>query len=482
MKRAVTLAAMFATACTTMEPKYSRPDPAIPSSWPISDPYLVQAEVGLPVLTYQQVFQDRRLQSLIALALANNRNLMAAAADIAAAREQYNIQRAQLVPSVDAGAGAIATGKGGEVGGSYNLAISVPSYELDFFGRIRSLTHVQLERFLATEAGARAARLTLVSDVANAWLHYAADESLRGIAEQTATAARRSVDLTRLRLNGGIAPRTDLEQAIQTLSNAQADVARERTQVAQDLNALQLLVGTPIAPTMLSNSIDDAFAKIVPVPAGLDSYVLLRRPDVVQAEYNLRSANAQIGAARAALFPKITLTGLLGFASTALVRLFTGGAFGWNAGANATYTIFQGGAGHSNVRLSQAQRNAAIATYQNSVQTAFREVADALARRATINDEISARARQRAATADTYKLTKDRYIAGIDPYLNVLSAEQSYYGAQQAVVQIKLTAALNLVTTYQVIGGDVLLQQTPVCQALPGDQTTAATSPFCTVG
>lgn len=483
MKRATALIALLASACTTLEPKLGRPDPAIPASWPVGSPYVTQAESGLPAVTYKEIFTDPRLQTLIAQALANNRDLMIAASNIAAAREQYNIQRAQLLPIVNANAGATATGNGkGDVGASYNAGISVPSYELDLFGRIRSLTHAQLEHFLGTEAGARATRLTLVSDVANAWLQYAADESLRAIAEQTATAAQKSVDITRLRLNGGIAPRTDLEQAIQTLSTAQADLARQRTQVAQDLNALQLLVGIPIAPALLSNSIDDAFGKIVPVPAGLDSYVLLRRPDVVQAEYNLRSANAQIGAARAALFPKITLTGLLGFASSALVKLFTGGAFGWSAGADATYTIFQGGAGHANVRLSEAQRNAAVATYQETIQTAFREVSDALARRGTINDEISARARQQAATADTFKLTQDRYVAGIDPYLNVLSAEQSYYTAQQAAVAIKLTAAQNLVTTYQVIGGDVLLSQTPVCQTLPGDQTTTATSPLCTVG
>lgn len=483
MKRFAAVIALLTTACSTMEPKYVRPDPAIPPSWPIGDPYLAQAEVGLPVLTYQQVFQDPRLQHLIVQAVGNNRNLMTAAANIEAAREQYNIQRAQLLPTVDASAGATVSGNGkGDVGAKYNAGLGVPSFELDLFGRIRSLTHVQLARYLATEAGARETRLVLVSQVAAAWLNYAADSSLRLIAEQTAAAAQKSVQLTRLRLNGGIAPRTDVEQAVQTLSVAQADVARQRTLVAQDLNALQLLVGSPIDPKLLSGSIDDAFGKIVPVPAGLDSYVLLRRPDVIQAEYELRAANAQIGAARAALFPRITLTGLLGFASSALVNLFTGGAFGWSAGADASYTIFQGGAGHANVRLSEAQRNAAIATYQGAIQTAFREVSDALARRGTINEEIGARERQQAATADTYILTEDRYRAGIDPFLNVLSAQQSYYNAQQAMVQVKLTAAQNLVTTYEMIGGDVLQQATPVCATLPGDRSTTPTSSFCSAG
>jgi len=477
MRRAAALIALLATACTTMEPKYARPSPAILASWPAGDPYLAQAELGLPVLTYYQVFQDPRLQALIGQALANNRDLMVAASNIAAAREQFRIQRAQQLPTVNAGAGATITGDND----NYNVGLQVPNFELDLFGRVRSLTHVQLERYLATEAGARATRLSLVAAVASAWLDHAADSSLRLIAEQTAASAQKSVNLTSIRLRGGVAPRTDLSQAEQILSQAQADLARQRTAVAQDVNALQLLVGAPIDPRLLSASIDDAFGKIAPVPTGLDSYVLLRRPDVVEAEYQLRAANAQIGAARAALFPRITLTGLLGFASSALAKLFTGGAFGWSAGADATYTIFQSDAGHANVRLSEAQRNAAVATYQKTIQTAFREVADALARRGTINDEIAARQRQQAATADTYVLTEARYRAGIDPFLTVLDAQRSYYAAQQQMVQTKLTAAQNIVTLYQSIGGDSLLQTTPVCQPLPGDaiKAGAASAPEC---
>jgi outer membrane protein, multidrug efflux system len=484
VKRFAALIALLATACSTMEPAYVRPDPAIPTSWPVGDPYLAQAEVGLPVLTYQQVFQDPRLQTLVAQALANNRDLMVAASNIAAAREQFRIQRAQQLPTVNAGAGVTVTGdKDDTASANYQAGVSVPNFELDLFGRVRSLTHVQLQRYLATEAGARATRLSLVAAVASAWLDHAADSSLRLIADQTSASAGKSVRLTRLRLEGGVAPRTDLRQAEQILSQAQADLARQRTAVAQDINALQLLVGGPIDPTLLAPSIDDAFGRIAPVPAGLDSYVLLRRPDVVQAEYELRAANAQIGAARAALFPRITLTGLLGFASSALAKLFTGGALGWSAGADATYTIFQSGAGHANVRLSQAERDAAVATYQRTVQTAFREVADALARRGTINDEIGARERQQAATADTYVLTEARYREGIDPFLAVLDAQRSYYSAQQQMVQTKLAAAHNLVTLYQSIGGDSQLARTPVCQPLPGDSAaTAAAAPQCTAG
>jgi len=480
MRRAGALLALLASACS-MEPTYVRPNPAIPTSWPIGDPYLAQAEAGLPVLSYSQVFQDPRLQSLIAQALSNNRDLMIAASNIAAAREQYHIQRAQLLPTVNAVTGVSASGeKSGGVDANYTAGVQVPSFEVDLFGRVRSLTHVQLQRYLSTEAGARATRLTLVADIANAWLNEAADSSLRLIAEQTVASAQKSVQLTKLRLAGGVAPRTDLDQAQQILAVAQADVARQRTAVAQDVNALQLLVGAPIDPKLLAGSIDEAFGTIAPVPAGLDSYVLLRRPEVMEAEYQLRAANAQIGAARAALFPRITLTGLLGVATGAVGSLFTGGAFGWTAGANAAYTIFQGGAGHANVRLSAAQRNAAVASYQKAIQSAFRDVSDALARRGTMNDEIAARERNQAAAADNYTLTEARYRAGIDPFLTVLVAQRSLYTSQQQMVQTKLIAAQNIVDTYQAIGGDTLLQTTPVCQPLPGDNAVAVpTAPQC---
>jgi multidrug efflux system outer membrane protein len=473
MKRAIAMIALLATGCATMEPAYVRPDPAVPPSWPVGDPYLIQSEIGLPALTYSQVFQDPRLQTLVAQGLINNRDLMVAASNIAAAREQYRIQRANQLPTLDANAGVTASGdKSDSVSAQYQAGVSVPNFELDLFGRLRSLTKVQFERYLATEAGARATRLTLVSDIASAWLTQAADQSLLLIAKETATSAEKSVKLTRLRLEGGVAPRTDLSQAEQIEAQAQADLARQRTAIAQDVNALQLLVGAPIDPRLLAGSIDEAFGSITPVPAGLDSYVLLRRPDVVQAEYDLRAANAQIGAARAALLPKITLTGLLGFASTALTSLFT--SVGWSVGADAAYTIFQSGAGHANLRLSKAQRDAAIATYQKTIQTAFREVADALARRGTINDEIAARQRQQVATADTYTLTEARYRAGIDPFLTVLDAQRSYYSSQQLLVQTKLTAAQNIVDLYQAIGGDTLLQTAPVCQPLPDESSASS--------
>jgi multidrug efflux system outer membrane protein len=475
MRRSAALLALLAAGCASMEPRYLRPDPAIPASWPAGDAYLRQSEAALPAVTYVQIFQDPRLQALIGQALVNNRDLAAAAANIAAAREQYRIQRASQLPQIDASAGVTATGdeESSGVDARYTAGVGVTNFELDLFGRLRSLSNVQLNRYFATEAGARATRLALVGDVADAWLTHAADSSLLLIARETATRAEKCVRLTRARLEGGIAPRTDLRQAELVLTQAQADLAQLRTAVAQDVNLLQLLVGAPIDPRLLSGSIDEATGKIAALPPGVDSYVLLRRPDVVEAEYQLRAANAQIGAARAALFPRITLTGLLGLASSALSSLFTGGALAWSAGADATYTIFQAGAGRANVRLTEAQRNAAVANYQRTVQTAFREVADALARQGTINDEISARQRQKAAAADTYLLTEARYDAGIDNFLASLDAQRSYYSAQRALVQTKLAAAQNLVDVYRALGGDPLLQATPVCQPLPSDSSAS---------
>jgi multidrug efflux system outer membrane protein len=465
--KAVLALALVATGCTSLQPAYVRPDSAIPPSWPTGDPYLRQSEATLPAVTYRDIFRDPRLQQLIEQALVNNRDLAVAAANIAAAREQVRIQRASQFPQVDASAGASATSRSTtnadgstsrDITTSYNLGVS-PSFEIDLFGRLRSLTDVERNRLFATESASRAVRLALVADIATAWLTYAADASLLSIAEDTVTSAEKSVRLTRLRLEGGIAPRTDLRQSEQILEGAKADAADQRTALAQDVNLLQFLVGAPVDRTLLPASIDEAAPKVAELPAGLSSYVLLRRPDVVQAEYQLRAANAQIGVARAELFPRISLTGLLGFASSALTSLISGAAFQATVGADASYTIFNAGAGRANVRLTEAQRQAALASYQRTIQQAFREVADALARRGTTGELIRAREAQRAAASDTYLLTEARYRNGVENFLASLDAQRSYYSAQRTLVGARLTAATNLVDLYEALGGDSLLAQ-----------------------
>jgi multidrug efflux system outer membrane protein len=468
------LAATSLTACS-LAPHYVRPELPVPSSWPVGDAYLQQSEATLPTVSYTDVFRDTRLQSLIVQALANNRDLRVAAANIAAARAQYHIQRAELLPEVDASAGyrfvhnpSTSTGSGGSGstttgrnGNSFTADIGITSFEIDLFGRVRSLTSAAQDRYFGTEVAARTTRLTLVGDIATTWLTYASDKSLLKIAQDTAASAQRSVSLTKARLDGGIAPRTDLDQASSVLQTALSDVAQQTTAVAQDVNALQLLVGAPIDAALLPASIDEAAPTVAELPAGLDSRVLLRRPDVLQAEYELRATNAEIGAARAQLFPRVTLTALLGFASSALTNLFTGGAFNYSVAPSASYPIFRAGAGKATVAQSEAQRDAALATYEKAIQTAFREVADGLARRGTIADQERAQRALTAAASDNYKLSDARYRGGIDTFLNSLDAQRSLYSARRSLVATELTKAANLVTLYRTLGGDSQLEPAP---------------------
>ncbi|NIJ22447.1 multidrug efflux system outer membrane protein [Sphingomonas naasensis] len=462
--------AALALAGCSMEPKYIQPAAPVPPGWPVGDAYLRQSEAALPAVTYRDIFRDARLQKLIEQALTENRDLRLAAANIRAAREQYRIQRADRLPDVSAGAGATVSGgqssnsaasSGSDPRTRFTADVGITGFELDLFGRVASLTRAEQNRYFATEAGARATYLTLVGDIASAWLTYAADASLLQIAQDTAANAGNSVRLTRARLQGGIAPRTDLRQAEQVLEGARADLAEQRTALAQDINALQLLVGAPIDPALLPKSLDEAAPTIAELPAGVDSGVLLRRPDVVQAEYQLRAANAEIGAARAALFPRISLTGLLGLASNALTGLFSGSGFNWSAGGDASYSIFNAGAGKANVRLSEAQRDAAVASYERAIQSAFREVADALARRGTITEQLRATQAQESAAADTFRLAEARYRGGIDTFLSSLDAQRSLYSARRTLVNTRLVQASNLVTLYRTLGGDSLLQATP---------------------
>ena len=463
--RIVLMLGLAALSGCTMAPKYATPAMPVPPTWPAGDAYLKQSEAALPSYSYRDVFADPRLRTVLDQALANNQDVKAALANIESARAQYRIQRAELFPGLDATASyrrskgatvtsgtAVATGSGER--NSFTAQGTVASWELDIFGRIQSLTGAARDRYLASEAAARATRLTLVSDVAEAWVAYGLDNSLLQIARSTADAARESVRLTQRRLDGGVAPRSDLRQAQIILETAQADVASQTTQVAQDLNALQLLVGAPVDPAMLPATVEDAGAQLREVPAGLDSTILLRRPDVIEAEYQLKAANAEIGAARAALFPKITLTGVLGFASDALSSLFDHGNFIWQAGGNASYSIFSGGAARAGVAQSEAQRDAALAAYRKSVQSAFADVADTLARRGTIDAQLRATQAGREAAADNLHLADLRYRGGVDSYLNDLTARQSLYSAERTLANTRQQRASNLIALYRSLGGD----------------------------
>lgn len=460
----------------TMAPTYTAPALPVPASWPTGDAYLARNEAALPVMGYHQAFADPRLLETIEQALANNRDLRIAAANIRSARAQYRIQRAGQLPQVEVAAGGARfdNGSSGQAnagantsGARYSADIGINAFEIDLFGRLDSLSDAALARYFGTEAAARAVRLTLIGDIADAWLTYAADASLLKLAEDTATNARAQVQLTRLRLDGGIAPRTDLRQAEQILATAEADIAAQKTALAQDANALQLLVGAPVAAGLLPRSLDDASEAVRVVPAGLDSTILLRRPDVIQAEYALRAANAEIGAARAALFPRITLTGLAGLASTALSALFTGAAFNYSAGADVRYSLFAGGAARAGVAQTQAERDAALAGYERAIQAAFRDVADALARRGTITEQLRANRAFVDAAEDAYGLADLRYRGGVDSFLASLDAQRATYQARRTLLASQLVEASNRVALYRALGAEAADDRDSAARPVP---------------
>jgi multidrug efflux system outer membrane protein len=467
MRRALGIVAMAgALAGCTLEPAYVRPTPATPAAWPVGAAYPPASQAPPPSLSYRDIFRDPRLQALIASALSNNQDLQAALANVRIARAQYRVQRAQLLPTIDGAASAGESRSRTQAAGaanhrqvdrSFDADVGFSAFELDLFGRLRSLSHAAQEQYLASEAAERTARLTIVAEVANAYLTLAADRSLLAVAVETETSAAKSVDLTRARLTGGVAPRSDLRQAETVLNQARSDRANLTTLVAQDRNALDLLVGGPTPDAELPASIESIDGLLGEAPAGLDSRILLRRPDVAQAEYQLRAANAEIGAARAAFFPTISLTALAGVASPALSALFKGESFVWSGQAAAAQTLFDGGANRGNLAAAKARRDLAVAQYQKVIQTAFREVADALARRGTINDQIAAQTALEAAASDNYDLANARYKEGIDPFLNALDAQRTLYGARQTLAATRLIRANNLVTLYRSLGCDMLV-------------------------
>ena len=450
-RRLAAALAMTALAGCSLAPAYQRPAAPVPPAFPQGNAYPLPAAGALPSLSYRDLFRDARLQALIAQAFANNRDLRIAAANLAAARAQVRVTRAAQFPEVDSSASA--TYRRGQ-GTSLALQGGVSSFELDLFGRLANATAAQRERALASQSDARTVRIGLVADLTNAWVDYAADNDLMVIAQDTVAAATREVELTRLRLEGGIAPRTDLRQAEQVLATAQQDVALQKAALAQDENLIRLLVGASFDTALLPQGlaqIDGEFAALAP---GTSSEVLLRRPDVEQAEHQLKAANADIGVARAELFPRISLTGLLGLASSALSSLFTGGAFTATAGADASYSIFNAGGRRANVAVSEAQRNAALATYEKAIQTAFREVSDVLAVRGTIGDRLQAAHANTEAAADTAGLTDLRYRGGIESFLANLDAQRSLYAARRQEVAVRAAMLQNMVELYRAVGAD----------------------------
>jgi len=454
------LASTLLAGCT-LEPAYLRPTPPVPTAWPTGPAYAAPTDVA--VADWRDVFLDPKLRAVIDQTLANNRDLRVAVAQIQASRAQYRVQRADLLPKINASIGA-STGReytglppsfGGEYENAtaYSTSVGTTSYEVDLFGRVRSLTKAALQAYLATDEAKRSTQISLIAEAASDYLTYGADASLLQVSKATVASAQANFDLAKRRLAGGVASQLDVSSAETILDQAQDDVARYTTQVAQDKNALDLVVGAPVAPENLPTGVDDPATRLGEAAGALDSGVLLRRPDVLEAEHTLRGANADIGAARAAFFPSIALTASGGTESASLSNLFSRGAGVWNFAPTITLPIFAGGANKANLDYAKAEDRIDVAQYEKAIQTAFREVADALAQRGTITERLRAQRAQVAAAAQSLRLAEALYARGSDSYLDVLTAQRTLYSAQQSLIAVQLIAQTNTVTLYKVLGG-----------------------------
>jgi len=392
--------------------------------------------------------------------LANNRDLRIAALNIEAARAQYRIQRADRFPTVSGDASQTVTRTPGDLTSSGEPAISRQykvglgvAWEIDLFGRIKSLQDQALENYLATAEARRATQVALVAEVANAWLALAADRALLDLAQRTYDTQTQSLELTRKSFDLGATSRLALSQLQTTTARARADLAAQSAQVIKDRNALNLLVGAPVDATALPASLDDVQQPVAELPAGIPSEVLVRRPDVLQAEHQLRAANANIGAARAAFFPSINLTGSYGTASASLDGLFESGSRAWSFIPSISLPIFNAGALSASLDVATIQKDINIATYEQAIQTAFSEVADALADRTTLTERLAAVTELVDASRKTFALSDARYRNGIDSFLTQLDAQRTLYSAEQELIAVRLIEASNKVTLYKVMGG-----------------------------
>jgi len=455
----VALAAVLASACSLI-PDYQRPAAPVPASFPGA----AQAAAATPTadaIAWRDYFADARLREVIALALANNRDLRTAALNIEKARAQYRIQRADLFPAIGASGsqnaqrlpGDLTSSGEADVTRQYSATVGFSAYELDFFGRIRSLNAQALELYLGTEEARRSAQISLVAEVASAWLILAADRERQALARSTYETRQKSYDLTRRSFEAGAVSALDLHQSQTLLESARADVARYRTLVAQDENALALVAGAPVPAELLPATLTDSVSAVAELPAGVPSDVLARRPDILQAERALRAANASIGAARAAFFPRITLTAAGGSASNTLDELFGSGSGTWSFVPQIRIPIFEAGRLQANLDVSTVQRDINVAQYEKAIQSAFREVADALAERATLAEQLDARRRLVEATAAGFRLSEARYKGGVDSYLGLLDAQRALYGAELDLIGVRLSEAANRVALYKALGG-----------------------------
>jgi len=452
------LAASALLAGCSFIPTYERPAAPVPSAYTTLGADTTGAAQGAAAAPWQDYFAEPRLRQLIEAALANNRDLRVAVLNIEQARATYQVRRADQYPGVGLGVNASrapATGTG-DLTNSFSVGLAISSWEIDFFGRIASLKEQALAQYLATEEGRNAAQVSLVAAVANGWLNLLADEELLELSRQTLASREESVRLTKMRLDAGVTSELDFRQAESLTQAARATLAQQQRQRALDENALALLLGQALPDDVRASLAGSRLANapaMAQLPAGLPSELLTRRPDIRQAEQQLIAANANIGAARAAFFPRIALTAQAGTASNELSGLFKSGSWGFSIAPSLLLPIFDAGRNQANLESARAGRGIAIAQYEKSIQTAFREVSDALAGQATLGEQALAQQRQAEAESARLQLADLRYRNGVSSYLDLLDAQRSLFATQQAVVQVRLAQLQNQVTLYKALGG-----------------------------
>ncbi len=450
-------AALWLTGCANLAPQYERPAGAVPAAYPgatADGPAHASPAWG-------EFFADARLRSLIGLALANNRDLRVAILNIEQARAQYRVQDAQTLPAINAaGTGnaartPVSTSPTGApvTSHQYTANLAVSAYELDLFGRVRSLSNQALEQFLATEQARRATQISLVAEVTAAYLTWAADLERLALASETLRSQSESYQLTNKRFELGAASALVLRQLQTSVESARVDVARYTGQVAQDRNAMALLLGAQVPEALVPDALGDTLNALPELPAGVPSDLLLRRPDLLQSEHQLKAATANIGAARAAFYPRISLTATAGSSSADLSSLFKAGSGSWSFIPQISLPIFDGGANQANLNSAVAARDIAVAQYEKAIQTAFREVADALAQRSAVGDQLQAQGALVQASGEVLQMSQARFDRGVDSYLDVLDAQRTWYSARQTLIATRLARLNNGVTLYKALGG-----------------------------
>jgi len=446
------LAAAAVLAGCSLMPVYERPAAPVAVDWPGAAPGAAPAAP----LGWADFVADARLRELLALALQNNRDLRVATLNIEQVRAQYQIRQADQLPNLNlAASGNRQPASGGGTSSSYNVGLAMSSWEIDFFGRIASLKEAALAQFLASEAARNAAQASLVAAVASTWLSLQANDELLGLTQRTLATRRDSLRLTRLRFDNGATSALDLRQAESLTAAAEAALAQQTRQRVLDLNALTLLVGQSLPVALVAPASGEATTQPLfrDVPAGLPSDLLARRADILQAEQQLMAANASIGAARAAFFPRIALTAGVGTVSGDLSGLFKDGSWGFTLSPQALLPIFDAGRNQAGLDGAQAARAVALAQYEKAIQSAFREVADALAGRATLGEQLRAQQAQATAEAERFRLAELRYRNGVASFLDVLDAQRSLFATQQGLTQTRLAQQQNQVALYKALGG-----------------------------